>query len=180
MARVCCSRAVGQHEALRQRQQLRLPRPGRPLLVGRHRPLHHRHQRLHDPRRRQDVFGGDRVALLRHGRGVAASLDIGLRDLGHLGLRQQDHVGRDLAEAAADQAEKADRLRDPVARHMPRRRGGGEPELRCQALHHRDAAVAERRERAGGSAELHLLHARTKLVQPLRYGRAAAATKRRI
>ena len=62
-------RAVRQHECLRQREQFRLPRSGRALVVRGHRAEHHRHQRMHGARGGEDVFAGDRVALLRHRRG---------------------------------------------------------------------------------------------------------------
>ena len=64
---------------------------------------------------------GDRVALLRHGRGRAAAGDIGFGDLPHLGLRQQDDVGGDLRQRAADQAEERHRLGQRVAADMPGR-----------------------------------------------------------
>ena len=41
---------------------------------------------VHAARAGDDVFRRDRIALLRHGRGRAAAVDIGLRDLPHLGL----------------------------------------------------------------------------------------------
>ena len=103
-------RAVRQHEGLRQREQLGLPRSGGALVVGRHGAEHHRHQRVHGARGGQDVFAGDRVALLRHGGRGAAAGDVGFRQFAHLGLRQQDDVGGELRQAAADQAEEGDRL----------------------------------------------------------------------
>ena len=105
--------AVRQHETLRQSQRLRLPRTGRALLVGGHRALHQRHQRLHARARRPGCIPRRSdcasAALSRSRRAPR----VGLGDLRDLGLREQDDVGRDLGEAAADQAEKAHRLRHP-------------------------------------------------------------------
>ena len=61
----------------------------------------------HDLGERDDQLAGDRVALLRHGRGGAAALHERLEHLADLGLHHQHHVGRDLGEAAGDEAEEA-------------------------------------------------------------------------
>ena len=158
---------MGQHEGLRDGERLGLPRAGGALVVLRHGAQHQRHQRLHAARRRQDVFRGDRVALLRHGGGRAAPGDIGFGDLADLGLAEQDDVGGELGEAAADDAEEADGLRQRLAADMPGRRRRGQVQFRRQPLHHRDALVAERRQRARRAGKLHLFDARAELVEAL-------------
>ena len=131
-----------------------LPRPGGALVVGRHGAVHHRHQRLHGARGGQDVFTGDRVALLRHGgRGTAAG-DVGFRHFGDLGLRQQDDVGGELRQAAADQARGSATVSAKPSRQTCQGAGGAaRPSSAASAFHHRDALVAERGQRAGGAAE---------------------------
>ena len=66
-----------------------------------------------------DVERRDRVALLRHGARRAAALVERLVDFADLGLHQELHVHRDLAERAGDQPEEAADLADAVAHGVP-------------------------------------------------------------
>ena len=77
-----------------------------------------------------------------------------LEHLGDLGLHQQLHVHRDLAERRGDEAEEAADLADPVAHRMPGDLGLAEAELGHQGGLHLEAVAAERGQRAGRAAEL--------------------------
>ena len=68
---------------------------------------------------RGDIDRGDRIALLRHGRGRAAAFVERLVDLLHFGLHHQLHVEGDLAAAAGDEAEETADFGDGVAHRVP-------------------------------------------------------------
>ncbi len=95
-------RSCGQHEYLRQGEHFALPRSRRPLMILDHRTEHQRHERVNASRGGKDVLAGDRIAFLRHRRRAAATSLVRLEQLGDFRLRQQNDIGRDLGEAAAD------------------------------------------------------------------------------
>ena len=160
-------RARREQENLRQRDPLDLPRAGRALVVG-DRGLQQRGGVLaHQRGGRVNIEARDRIALLRHGARRAAPLVERLVDLGHLGLHQELHVHRDLAERAGDEAEEAADLADAVAHGVPGDLRLAEAELVHQRRLHLEAVGAERSQRADRAAELADQHAWTQLRQPL-------------
>ena len=96
------------------------------------------------------IARGGRVALVRQRRRAAA----GLGRFTDFVLHQQRHVAGDLAKRAGVDAERRDECREAVAVGVPRRRRRREPELLRKRRGDVEAAVAHRRERAGGAAEL--------------------------
>jgi len=112
---------------------------------------------------RHQGFGGHRVGLLRHGRGAAAAA----RHLAHLRLAEEDEVFPHLAEAAGDKGKPAAQLSQGVALAVPGQGRRGQLEFGGQALHHRDAVFAQRRQGAGGPAQLHGFEARAQFGEAL-------------
>ncbi len=158
-------RTRAKDEALRQRERLGLPRTGCALVVLRHRGQHQRHQCMHAARGGDDVFGGDRVALLRHRARTAAARRVRLENLGHLGLHQERNVERELGEAAAHESQQRDNFGHGVARDMPGQIRHAEAKLVRECLGHRHSVRAERGERSRGASELHDLAAQRRLVE---------------
>ena len=72
-----------------------------------------------------------------------------------------------LPHSAGDEAEEAADLGDAVAHRVPGDLGLGELELLGELDLHLEAVLAERRQRAGGAAELEHEHARAQLGEPL-------------
>ena len=71
-----------------------------------------------------------------------------------IGLHQQRHVARDLAACAGKDRETRSRVRDAVAMGMPGRIRQRQLKHGCEFFRDQKAVVAERRQRAGGAAEL--------------------------
>ena len=119
---------------------------------------------------------GGRIALVRHGRRAAAAGRGGLERLRHVGLHQQRDVAGDLAAGAGQDGKGRCELGEPVAMGVPGRVRQRQVEQRGEPLGDRDAAVAQRRERAGGAAELQHQRLLAQPPQPL----ARARERRRI
>ena len=112
-------RSRRQHEALGDRHPFGMPGTGRPLEVLDHGVEHQAGMLAHPLRGGEHQLGRDRIALLRHGRGCAASLHEGLVNLGELGRGHDHDVERDLAERARDQSEQVDGFGEPIAGDVP-------------------------------------------------------------
>src|SRR5258707_9668401 len=90
-----------------------------------------------------------------------------LVDLLDLGLHHQFHIEGNLAAAAGDEAEETPDFRNAIAHRVPRDLGLSEAKLLHQAGLDFEAAIAERRQRPGGAAELADQNARAKFLQTL-------------
>ena len=93
----------------------------------------------------------DRVALVRHRRGAAGR---SLRDLGDLGLREQNNVAGDLAERAGGTCQRSGKVGERRANGVPGHGRLAQVELRRVEPKQLEAVVAERCERTARAAEL--------------------------
>ena len=137
-------------ERVRERLPLRVPRTGGAFVLVLEVEQH--------AGRGADVLGArarergpDRVPLVRHRRGHAA---FGKPHLGHLGLREQRKVERDLRAEARRDGERRAELRDRQASRVPRQHRLRQIELLRVRVQHGEPVVAERGERPGRAAEL--------------------------
>ena len=104
---------------LRQGFPFGVPAAEAALVFLHHRREHDRDQRRRSHRRGEDDGASDRVALVRHGGGAAASGRTGLGGFAHLGLHQQRHVARELAQRSDQKAQGGSDFGQPIALRMP-------------------------------------------------------------
>ena len=143
------------------------PRAGRALVVGHHRVHQRGGQLTHHRDVGVNVKAGNRVALLRHGARRATAGREGLEHLGHFGLHEQLDVHGDLAQRAADDAQKRADFGKVVAHGVPRDQRLTEPQLFHEAGLGFHGAGFQRRQGARSAAEFAHQHARLELLQPL-------------
>ena len=129
-----------------------------------------------DGRGRDADGGGVGIALVRQVDGFAAVRARRLVRFADLGLHQQRDVARDLAAGAGEDRERGGDLGEPVAVGVPGRVRRRQVEQRGQPVGDREAVLAERRQRAGGAAELQRQRLLAQPAQPL----ARARQRRRI
>lgn len=121
-------RAAGEHGELGDDLPFDLPFAGGPLVPGLLGPGQRGCQRPCGTGEADDHLGGDRVDLLRHGRGGAAVGVVGLEDLADLGAGQVDDVAGELGAGGGDGRAQPAELGDAVAVDVPGQVGRGEPE----------------------------------------------------
>jgi hypothetical protein len=92
-----------------------------------------------EARARDRERGADGIALLRHRRRPPAR---GLRDLGHLALREEHEVAADLRGGARSDAEERAELRDALPVRVPRKRGLRELERLGKEAHDLERIVS--------------------------------------
>lgn len=113
-------RGVGQGRDLGQHDPLHLPGSGAAFVVLDHGLEQGGGELPGRGRHGGDVGAGDRVAFLGHGAARPAVRHVRLGDLGHLGLRQQFHVQRELGAGRREHGAQRAELGDPVALRVPR------------------------------------------------------------
>ena len=132
-------RARGDQHQRRQRRPFRMPGTGAALMVLHLRGKDRRGEIGRHGRGAERACGGDRVALVRHGRGAAAAFARGLEGFADIGLHHQRDVARDLAAGAGEDRKHRRRFRDAVAMGVPGRFGQRQLELARQRFATRQA-----------------------------------------
>src|SRR6185503_10586789 len=107
-----------------------LPGPRGTLEVGRHGVEHQAGVLAHNLCGGEDELARDRIALLRHGRGRAATRHERLERLPDFGLHHEHHVGGDFGERTRDEPQERYGFRETVAGDMPWCGRAAEAELR--------------------------------------------------
>src|ERR1700722_17636553 len=74
----------------------------------------------HERARRQTHGTSDRIALVRHARGAAATIGGGLKDFADFRLRVERNVPRDFPESSTAKAECRGDFRHAIAMAVPR------------------------------------------------------------
>ena len=119
--------SAGERERAGERLPLGVPAADRALVLVSELAEQDSRVRVRQPRARHRECRADGIALLRHRRGASARR---LRDLAHLGLREQHDVAADLRGRARGAVQCRAELRDALAVRVPREHGLREPELR--------------------------------------------------
>lgn len=114
-----------------------------------------------------DALRGDRVDLLRHGRGGAAVVAVGLEHLGDLGPGEIDDVAGQARAGRGEQGAQPAELGDSVAGHVPGGRGVAQAEQTGHAASDGCRVGAERGRGAAGSGQGDHADARCGLGQAL-------------
>jgi hypothetical protein len=125
----------GQAQRLPQRLPLGLPRASGTLVLRQQRLGQHGGVGRYLPGRRHDQGRQHRVALLRHRRRRAAAGGGRLGHLADLGTGHPQHVQRDLAEGAGDEAQDRPEIAQRDAQGVPRNDGGSESQFRGERRH---------------------------------------------
>ncbi len=114
-------------------------------------PSEDRRMSLRELRVRHRERRADRIALLRHRRRPAGGR---LGHFAHFGLSEQRDVSSDLLRGVCGCDQRRPDLRDAPAIRVPREHGLGQCELLGVEADDLERSIAQRRERARGSAEL--------------------------
>jgi hypothetical protein len=129
--------------------------------------LERRELRARHARCGQDLLAAHGIVLLRHAAAAATLTGHRLGQLGQLALAKQDHILRDLAQAAREQAEPGAQLHDAIALRVPGQLRSREAQLSSEPGDHLGRTRAERRQGTGSTAQLYHRKARQQLAQPL-------------